>query len=122
MEMGYSYLDLVKAIMEGIGFQLKKILLVLAEKGVKPKSIKMTGGGAKSKIWPKIIADITNLDILVPENKNEDFASKGAALIAGYGAKIFPSLNYGYNKLKSRFNIVKPDLKSVRFYENKFNS
>jgi len=122
VEIGHSYLDLVKAIMEGVGFQLKKILAVLAKKGIKPKSIKMTGGGARSKIWPQIIADVTNLDILVPENKDEDFATKGAAILAGYGAKIFPSLNYGYNKLKSRFKIVKPDLKSVRFYENKFNS
>lgn len=120
IEIGHDYLDLIKAIMEGIGFQLKKILTVLAEKGIKPQSIKMTGGGAKSKIWPQIIADITNLNILVPENKDEDFASKGAAIIAGYGAKIFSSLEEGYNKLKSEFKVIRPNIENAEFYENKF--
>ena len=106
--------------MEGVGFQFKKILIVLAEKGIKPQSIKMTGGGAKSKIWPQIIADITNLNILIPENKNEDFASKGAAIIAGYGSKIFSSLEEGYSKLKSNFRVIKPNLKNVEFYKSKF--
>ena len=120
IEIGHDCLDLVKAIMEGVGFQFKKILEVLAEKGIKPQSIKMTGGGAKSKIWPQVIADITNLDILVPKNKDEDFASKGAAIIAGYGAKIFSSLEEGYDKLKSEFKIIRPNPENVGFYKNKF--
>lgn len=120
VEIGHNYLDLVKTIMEGIGFQLKKILAVLAEKGVKPQSIKMTGGGIKSKIWPQIIADITNLNILVPENKDEDFATKGAAIIAGYGAGIFSSLEEGYVRLKSEFKAIKPNPENVEFYKSKF--
>jgi len=120
MEIGHNYLDLIKAIMEGIGFQLKKILVVLAEKGIKPQSIKMTGGGAKSKIWPQIIADITNLNILVPENRDEDFATKGAAIIAGYGAGIFSSLEEGYGRLKSEFKVIKPNPENIEFYDNKF--
>ena len=120
MEIGHSYLDLIKAIMEGIGFQVKKILAVLDEKGIKPKSIKMTGGGAKSKIWSQIIADIANLNILVPKNKNEDFAAKGAAILAGYGVGIYPSLEEGYRKLKSEFIVIKPNPENVEFYESKF--
>ena len=119
MEIGHTYLDLIKAIMEGIGFQFKKILATLAEKEIKPKSLKMTGGGAKSKIWPQVIADITNLNILVPENKDEDFASKGAAIIAGCGAGIFSSLEKGYNKLKSEFKTIRPNSRNVEFYKSK---
>lgn len=120
IEISHNYLDLIKAIMEGIGFQLKKILAVLAKKGIKPQSIKMTGGGAKSKIWPQIIADITNLNILVPGNENEDFATKGAAIIAGYGAGIFSSLEKGYNELKSEFKAIRPNPRNVEFYKSKF--
>lgn len=120
IEIGHTYLDLVKAIMEGIGFQLKKILLVLKEKEINPQNIKMVGGGAKNKIWPKIIADITNLNILVPKNKDEGFATRGAAIIAGYGAKIFSSIEEGYNKLESEFKVIRPNPENVEFYENKF--
>lgn len=121
IEIGHNYLDFIKAIMEGVGFQLKRILMVLDEKGIKISSIKMVGGGAKSRIWPQIIADITNLNILVPENKDEDFATKGAAIIAGYGAGVFSSLEEGYSKLKANFEVVKPEPENVEFYENKFN-
>ena len=120
VEIGHNHLDLIKAIMEGIGFQLKKILEILKEKEIEASSIKMVGGGAKSKIWPQIIADITNLNILIPENKNEDFASKGAAIIAGYGAGIFSSLEKGYNKLKSEFKAIRPNPRNVEFYRSKF--
>ncbi|MDD3819321.1 MAG: FGGY-family carbohydrate kinase [Actinomycetota bacterium] len=118
--MGHNFLDLVKAIMEGVGFQVKKILNVLKERGIKVKNIKMVGGGSKSKIWPNIIADITGLDVLIPENHKEDFATKGAAIIAGYGSGIFPSLHEGYNKFKSNFKEIKPDQDNIKFYEEKF--
>ncbi len=122
MEIGHDYLDLVKSIMEGIGFQFRKILEVLAIKGIKPKSIKMVGGGIKSKIWPQIIADITNLNILVPVKNSEDFATKGAAILAGYGAKIFLSLEEGYSKLKSEFKVIRPNIENAEFYENKYRA
>jgi xylulokinase len=121
VEMGHNYLDLIKAIMEGVGFQLNMILAALKEKGISCGSIKMTGGGAKSKIWPQIIADITKLNILVPEDKNEDFAAKGAAILAGYGVGIFSSLEEGYGKLKAEFQVVKPKLENMKFYKNKFD-
>lgn len=120
IEIGHNHLDLIKSIMEGVGFQFKKNLEVLKEKKLKASGIKMTGGGAKSKIWPSIIADITNLDILVPKNKNEDFATKGAAIIAGYGAGIFSSLEEGYGNLKSEFIVIRPDPGNVEFYKGKF--
>ena len=115
MEIGHDYLDLVKSIMEGIGFQFRKILEVLAIKGIKPKSIKMVGGGIKSKTWLQIIADITNLNILVPVKNSEDFATKGAAILAGYGAKIFLSLEEGYSKLKSEFKVIRPNIENAEF-------
>jgi xylulokinase len=120
IDISHNYLHLFKAIMEGVGFQLKKVLASLQKKGVKPKEIKMVGGGSKSKVWPKIIADITNTNILIPENRDEDFASKGAAIIAGYGSGIFSSLHEGYKMVKSSFKLIEPDSRKVKFYEDKF--
>lgn len=120
IEIGHNNLDLIKAIMEGIGFQLKKILEVLYEKGIRINKIKMVGGGARSEIWPQIIADITNLDIYIPKVENIDFATAGAAIIAGYGSGIFNSIEKGYEVLRSEFIKVKPHSENVSFYEKKF--
>jgi xylulokinase len=120
LEIGHDFLDLVKSIMEGVGFQLKKILNLFWEKGIKIKNIKMVGGGAKSNVWPQIIADITGYNVLIPVNINEDFAVKGAAILAGYGTGIFKTIKHGYEVLKSDYKIVKPIKENVDFYNNKF--
>jgi len=83
IEIGHDYRDMVKAIMEGIGFQLRKILEVMKESNIGGNKIKMSGGGTRSMIWQKIIADITGLKILIPGDPEEDLAVKGAAIIAG---------------------------------------
>ncbi len=120
IKIGHNYLDFVKAIMEGAGFQLKKIFNVFEEKEMKIRKIKMVGGGSKSTLWPQIIADITGTDVLIPVSQKEDFAAKGAAIIAGYGAGIFKTFQDGFNKIKSQYKVITPDPVSVDYYRDKY--
>src|SRR5512136_2837577 len=53
-------------------------LRCLAELGVKPKQIRATGGGSKSKVWRQIMADIFNAEVVTLQ------VSEGAA----YGAAL----------------------------------
>ncbi len=46
--------------------------------GFKPREIRLIGGGAKSRIWRQITADILNLPVVIPENP--EAAAMGAAL------------------------------------------
>lgn len=121
IEIGHNYLDLLKSIMEGAGFQLRKILTVYNEKGIHTKKIKIVGGCTKDKVWPSIIADINNLDVLIPQDINQDLATKGAAIIAGWGAGIFPTINDAYKKLKTNFKLIKPNELNTKFYNKKYN-
>jgi xylulokinase len=121
IEIGHNYLDFIKSIMEGIGFQLRKILTVYNEKGILTKKIKIVGGCTKDKVWPSIIADINNLDVLIPQDINQDLATKGAAIIAGWGAGIFPTINDAYKKLKTNFKLIKPNELNLKFYNKKYN-
>jgi sugar (pentulose or hexulose) kinase len=120
MEINHDFRDLVKAIMEGVGFQLRWILEVMKEVGIEAKKIKMSGGGARSRIWKQVIADITGLKILIPEDLKEDFAVKGAAIIAGWGSGLFDSLEEGFEKFSSRFSPINPDDKKADFYNKKY--
>jgi xylulokinase len=52
----------------------------LAELGVAPKQIRATGGGAKSKVWRQIMADIFNTEVVTL--KVSEGAAYGAALQA----------------------------------------
>ena len=118
--INHDFRDLVKAIMEGIGFQLRKILDVMEESGIEVKKIKMSGGGARSRIWQKIIADITGLKILIPKDFNEDLAVKGAAMIASWGAGLHETLEESYNSFSQGFSPVYPENERVGFYNKKF--
>ncbi len=120
LELSHNYLDLTKALFEGVGFQLKKILNVLAEKEINPSSIKMVGGASRDKIWPQIIADINDKEILIPEDPKFDFATRGAAILAGFGAGIYKSFEEGYEKLKTKYKSIKPISQNVTFYREKF--
>lgn len=119
IEINSNSLDFVKAIMEGVGFQLGIMFKVLKKRGIKIKKIKMVGGATRSTLWPQIISNITDCEILIPKNKNEDFASRGAAILAGYGAGLFSSLKEGYYRLKASFEIIKPKRSATDYYKNK---
>jgi xylulokinase len=120
LEIGHDYKDIAKAIMEGIGFQLKKILTVFEKQGMKIDRIKMVGGATKSNIWPNIISDITCKDILITSKKNIDFACRGAAILAGYGAGEYKSLHDGFDKIKTKFNLIETNKKNTKFYKEKY--
>ena len=57
----------------------------------------------------------------MPEDNNEDFATKGAAILAGYGAKIFSSIEESHRVLKTDFKTVNPDMNKKPYYAEKYN-
>jgi xylulokinase len=69
-----------RAAMEGVTLGMNYGLRRLAELGVKPTQIRATGGGAKSKVWRQIMADIFNAQVVTL--KVSEGAAYGAALQA----------------------------------------
>ena len=69
-----------RASMEGVTLGMNYGLRRLAELGVKPTQIRATGGGAKSKVWRQIMADIFNTEVVTL--KVSEGAAYGAALQA----------------------------------------
>jgi len=69
-----------RATMEGVTLGMNYGLMRLAQLGVTAKQIRVTGGGAKSKIWRQIMADVFNTEIV--SLVVEEGAAYGAALQA----------------------------------------
>lgn len=69
-----------RAAMEGVTLGMNYGLRRLAELGVKPTQIRATGGGAKSKVWRQIMADIFDTEVVTL--KVSEGAAYGAALQA----------------------------------------
>ncbi len=69
-----------RAAMEGATLGMNYGLRRLAELGVKPAQIRATGGGAKSKVWRQIMADVFDAEVVTL--KVSEGAAYGAALQA----------------------------------------
>lgn len=75
--------DFALAVMEGIAFQIRIILEAMEAYG-NVHTLVLFGGGAKSPLWRQIIADVTNMKILIPVTP--EAAGAGAAMLAAKAA------------------------------------
>jgi gluconokinase len=76
--------DMIRAVLEGVIYQMNMVLDALKETGIEPCEIRATGGFTRSSLWLQMMADIFNEEILVPSNTNS--ACLGAVLL---GMKAF---------------------------------
>ena len=81
---------IVRAILEGVAYSLKDTFTIFGEMNVPVKSIRLGGGGAKSALWRQIQADVYGREVEIVEA--EEGAAYGAAILAGVGAKMWPSV------------------------------
>ncbi|TFG71613.1 MAG: hypothetical protein E4H27_04265, partial [Anaerolineales bacterium] len=82
--------DLAKAVIEGLTYELQSNLEVLRQGGVKINELRAIGGGAKSQLWLQLKADITGIPVVAP--RVTEAACWGAALLAGAGVGCFESI------------------------------
>ncbi|MDR2599128.1 MAG: xylulokinase, partial [Oscillospiraceae bacterium] len=89
--------DMTRAVMEGVIYALRQSLDVLRDMGVEFSEICATGGGGASKIWRQMIADIFKLPVTTIQNK--EGPALGAAILAGVGVGLYPSVSEACKKL-----------------------
>ena len=82
---------IIRAIMEGVAFSLRDTFSIFAEMNVPVRNIRLGGGGARSELWRQIQADVYAHAVELVEA--EEGAAYGAALLAGVGAKVWPTVD-----------------------------
>ena len=111
----HSQKDLVRAIMEGVVFALRDCLEEFKKAGIKPSYVTAGGGGARSKVWRQIQADIFNLPVFTANT--EDSSAYGACLIAAVGTGIFPTVEEACQEWVKKENESIPNPEEVEVYE-----
>jgi xylulokinase len=81
--------DVARAILEGLTYELRLNLDLLATGGVRVDVLRAIGGGARSRLWLQLKADITGIPVVAP--RITEAAAFGAALLAGEGAGLWSS-------------------------------
>jgi len=88
LTLNHSRGDILRSVMEGVGYNLDIVLKTFLKGGSKIDELILVGGGARNKIWQQILADIFGVSVLVP-NYLEEGTSMGAAITAGVGVGAF---------------------------------
>jgi xylulokinase len=114
-----SKTELAKAILEGLTFELRLNLDLLKEGGVKIDELRAIGGGARSKLWLQLKADVTGVPVVAP--RITEAASWGAALLAGVGAGHFDSAAQAAEDTVHLDRRFEPDPESMERYEERYS-
>jgi len=78
---------IIRAVLEGVTFSLRDCLDLLCSLGVCFGRIRVSGGGARSELWRRMMADVFNSEVV--ELNVMQGACYGAALLAGVGVGVF---------------------------------
>ncbi len=110
---------MIRAVMEGVVFALRDCLEVFKELGIKIEQVIASGGGAKSRVWRQMQADVFNKEISMTQSTEQ--AAMGAAILAGVGVGIYKDVEEGCRKVvKLKGEKIKPIPENVDIYSKQF--
>lgn len=118
MTMDTSRADMTQAVLEGVAFALRDSLEVAKSLGIHLERTKICGGGAKSPLWKKMIANILNLKVDVIES--EEGPALGGAMLAAVACGEYESVEAAAAKIVKIIDTVEPEAELVAKYEEKY--
>ena len=118
MTMDTTRADMTQAVLEGVAFALRDSLEVAKSLGIHLERTKICGGGAKSPLWKKMIANILNLKVDVIES--EEGPAMGGAMLAAVACGEYASVEEIAEKFVKVTGTVEPDPELVAKYEDRY--
>ena len=118
MSMDTTREDMTLAVLEGVAFGLRDSVEVARKLGIKLERTKICGGGAKSPLWKKIIANVMNMKVDVIES--EEGPALGGAMLAAVANGEYASVEEAAAKLVKIIDTVEPDPTIAARYEEQY--
>lgn len=118
MTMNTKREELTLAVLEGVAFAIRDSLEVAKSLGIEINSSKFCGGGAKSVLWRKILANVLNIELEIP--KTEQGPGMGGAMIAMVASGEYESVKETAKHLTSVSKVIKPTPELAKKYEKKY--
>lgn len=114
LSLNHSKAHMIRAVLEGVIYNLYLVLETLEETIGRVSSIRAAGGFARSQLWRQMLADICNRDVLVPESYES--SCFGAAILAQLALGKISDLNAAVDML-DRSHLYRPIAQQVLSYQ-----
>lgn len=111
--------QMTQSIFEGVAFALRDSFEVAKELNIDINQVTICGGGAKSVVWKKIIANILQKPINVLEK--EEGPGYGACILAMVGCGVYKNVDEASLDLNKIKETIKPDLEVMELYNEKYD-
>lgn len=118
MTMDTTRSDMTQAVLEGVAFALRDSFEVAKSLGLDVERTKICGGGAKSPLWKKIIANVLNVAVDVAET--EEGPSFGGAMLAAVACGEYESMRAAAEKMVKVVETVEPEPELAAKYEARY--
>lgn len=118
MTMDTTRADLVQAVLEGVAFAIRDSVEVAKSLGIPITSSKICGGGAKSTLWKRILANVLNIPL--ESSESEQGPGMGGAMLAMVACGAYGSVKEAVDRLVRVAAIVEPEPALVTKYEKRY--
>ncbi len=118
MSLTTSRDDMIQSVLEGVAFALRDILECTKELDLSVSNSTICGGGSKSLLWKKIIANVLGITLESP--KIEEGPAYGGALLAMVGCGLYKDVDSCVTELTFVKDSIIPDLKLKDLYEDRY--
>jgi xylulokinase len=105
---------MARAVLEGVAYALRDGLDLIAATGARPELARVSGGGARSDLWLRILASV--LELPLERTESGAGAAYGAALLGGVAAGVFDDARVAAQAGVRTTGHVDPDPRWVQAY------
>lgn len=118
MTMDTSRAEMTQAVLEGVVFGLRDSLEVAKSLGIPVTRTKICGGGARSALWKRMVANIMNVKVDVVES--EEGPALGAAILAAVGCGEYPDVETAADRIVKVAETIEPEAELAEKYERQY--
>jgi len=118
MNIAHSQGDLVRAVMEGVAFSIREIYDALQGVGFGVNDIRITGGGAQTALWRKIVCNVMNRNMVLAGGD----ATLGGAILTTVASGLYADFAEAVSRMVKYIETEKPDQDAVAAYEEHYRT
>ena len=118
MSMDTTRADMTQAVLEGVAFAMRDCYEIAKDLGINITETKICGGGAKSPLWRKIMANVLNINVNIIES--EEGPGLGGAMLAAVACGEYTSVQEAADKIVKVIGTEKPDPALAAKYDERY--
>jgi len=120
LALGHSRHHLIRAILEGVSYEIRTNIEVMRELGLPSQQVRVTGGASRSETWMQIQADVLRTPVI--RSQMEEATAVGAAILAFKGVNVYKSVTQAAEEMVKTLNPLEPRAETLEVYKKGYDT